>query len=820
MKARKYASVILALVVMMTLSSCSFNDLLAALMPKEKEYTYNTYYVDSPNTLNPHIYQNQTSEEISKYITSTLYAYDYNEGGDGFAFVPEMAASLPADVTASYVGKKWNIAEGDSARAWLIELRDDLEWEDGRAITAYDFKESLRRLLSTDDNENVIAFSEGDAELVNAYDYLYGGRDLYFTATEVYSVYSEEIDEKLIFTLAEPNEANDYCECAMRSSMGFPSSYDAVRCANYLISCYGHIMSAFTKETAAAMEGKTLAEIKNDPNLATAWNQLLTFWQTKPNEELDFFIAKNEMPAISFDNVGIQVISNTKLVLIFKNPLEGIALNSALITTLGLVHTSTYDACESQDENGNYTNIYGTSIDTYMSFGPYKLVTYEDGEVVLEKNTRWFGYSDKAYNGQYQTTKVVFTKYESKDAALEAFLRGEIDYIDLNHLNAGDYLDSERAYYTNDTSTFFIAMNPSLSAFENWESGHPGYNKSILTVAEFRMALSYALDRQGFINAVDQLSTPAYSIFNDVISSDPENGIMYRSTEVAKDALLESWGITDADIGEGKKYPNKDYAISNLTTNGMDKAKELFNQAYDKAVADGIYNGTDTILITIGLPNSVAKYCVNGYEFLVNNFTEATRGTKLEGKLEFDSDTTLSSSFMGPLDSNAVNMLFGVGWTGSATNPYGLIGAFTYKSYQYDPSAWDTSKAMMQFDINGETYEASVLNWTYAIEGRAVKIQNTKTGEYVDYSCGSEDKNTEERTRLLAALECIVLKNYNMIPLNNYASLSMLGRQVEYGSERYIYGVGYGGVRYMKYNYTDAEWEDLIRENGSALNYN
>ena len=82
---------------------------------------------------------------------------------------------------------------------------------------------------------------------------------------------------------------------------------------------------------------------------------------------------------------------------------------------------------------------------------------------------------------------------------------------------------------------------------------------------------------------------------------------MYRSTEVAKDALLEAWGITDADIGEGKKYPNKDYAISNLTTNGMDKAKELFNQAYDKAVADGIYNGTDTILITIGLPNSVAK---------------------------------------------------------------------------------------------------------------------------------------------------------------------------------------------------------------------
>ena len=65
-----------------------------------------------------------------------------------------------------------------------------------------------------------------------------------------------------------------------------------------------------------------------------------------------------------------------------------------------------------------------------------------------------------------------------------------------------------------------------------------------------------------------------------------------------------------------------------------------------------------------------------------------------------------------------------------------------------------------------------------------------------------------------------MLKNYNMIPLNSYASLSMLGRQVEYGNESYIYGVGYGGVRYMKYNYTDAEWENLVKENGSALNYN
>ena len=266
-------------------------------------------------------------------------------------------------------------------------------------------------------------------------------------------------------------------------------------------------------------------------------------------------------------------------------------------------------------------------------------------------------------------------------------------------------------------------------------------------------------------------------------------------------------------------YPTKDYAISDITTGADIKAKELFNEAYDKAVEAGIYNGTDTILITIGMPNSVAKYYRNGYEFLVNNFTEAVKGTKLEEKLTFNSDSTLSSSFTPPLTANVVDLLFGVGWSASALNPYGVIGSYTEKGYQYDPSFWDTSKTMMQFDINGVTYEASVLDWTHAIEGDTIQIQNTKTGEYIDYSCGKNNNDPDERIRLLAALECIILKNYNMIPINNSASVFMLGYQVDYGSNKYVYGIGYGGVRYMKYDYSDAEWNDFVKDVNLSLRY-
>jgi hypothetical protein len=43
--------------------------------------------------------------------------------------------------------------------------------------------------------------------------------------------------------------------------------------------------------------------------------------------------------------------------------------------------------------------------------------------------------------------------------------------------------------------------------------------------------------------------------------------------------------------------------------------------------------------------------------------------------------------------------------------------------------------------------------------------------------------------------------------------------QIKYYTEEYIYGVGRGGVKYMKYFYTDAEWDAFVNENGGILNY-
>ena len=789
------------------------------------EYTYNDYTSTFGTSWNPHTYKTANDSTVLDYTTVGFYTFDYNETKDGFVIVPEMAAAMPVDVTTEYVGEEWGIGEDETSRAWLIELRDDLAWEDGTPITAYDFVASADRLLDpVAINYRADQLYSGDLALVNAKARFYSGRTATVQSQTAFS-YSEENFDKLVFTLG-PGDV----ECRVRTWAGFPASYDVANTAAWLIANYGSYMELedgvnyFTPEAAVAMEGKTIAQIIADPELEMAWYSAAMFGMALAGTPTVWCTSTVANPEVSFDEVGIKALSDTELVIILESSLDGFYLNYSLTGNFGLVKTDIYDECETIDENGLYSNTYGTSTETYMGFGPYKLETFQlDKQLVFVKNENWYGYSDPARAGQYQTTKVVIDKYDNADTAFEAFLQGKIDAVGLDVDHIADYTSSERIYYTDGASTWFIALNPNEAAFAEWEAQNPGKDKSILGMKEFRMALSFSLNRQEFINTLDPMGSIGLALFNNMICSDPENGTMYRTEEAAKDTILEFWGISQDDIGAGKLYPTKDEAIASITGYNLEGAKELFNQAYDAAVAAGLYNGTDTIEICIGTPNNTSKFYTNGYEFLKNNYTKAVEGTKLEGKLVFTNDSTLGDGFADALRANTVDMLFGVGWKGSALNPYGLIGAYTYEEYQYDP-AWDTTKATMQFTFDGVTYEASVYDWTLACEGETIQILDVESGKLVDYACGTSEikKNPakqQERLLLLAALEGAVLDNYDMIPTHNQASASLLGYKVNYGTEEYVYGVGRGGIQYMTYNYTDTEWAEFVAAQGGVLNY-
>ena len=48
---------------------------------------------------------------------------------------------------------------------------------------------------------------------------------------------------------------------------------------------------------------------------------------------------------------------------------------------------------------------------------------------------------------------------------------------------------------------------------------------------------------------------------------------------------------------------------------------------------------------------------------------------------------------------------------------------------------------------------------------------------------------------------------------------TLKGMQIEYFLEDEVFPLGRGGIKYMTYNMTDAEWDAFVVEQGGTLNY-
>ena len=51
------------------------------------------------------------------------------------------------------------------------------------------------------------------------------------------------------------------------------------------------------------------------------------------------------------------------------------------------------------------------------------------------------------------------------------------------------------------------------------------------------------------------------------------------------------------------------------------------------------------------------------------------------------------------------------------------------------------------------------------------------------------------------------------------ASAQMRGMQINYYTEDYIFGMGFGGMKYYTFNYSDAEWDAYVASNNGELDY-
>lgn len=800
-------------------------------------YSYNLAISDMPTAWNIHTYQSNTATYVLDYTTDALYSFDYNLEKDGYRIVPSMATDYPEDVTSQFVGK-WNIEEGDANRVYKVILKDNLKFDNGDEITAQSFVDSYKLLLNPNAaNYRADSFFSGNLVIANSKFYALQGQTVNIDSTEYYDTWEEADKDTIVFDLT-----NSYVGAFLSENY---SSYVTAYGAAWILHTgfslgYNGKSEIFTQAELEEMLGKTYSEIAADEKMSAIWKIVLGWWQTDPDEELHFFCVRETYETgYNFENVGFFANEEENaLYVVNEKELSGFYLLYSLASDFFLVHKETYEKCISESQ-GVYTNSYGTSVDTYVGFGPYKLTTYtSDNQMSFVKNKYWHGYADEANKNFYWTTDINMYKVPSAETRLQMFLQGKIDSYGLQAADMDDYQSSPYTYFTEGDSTWFIALNPDMEGLKAAQelaqasAGDVEVNKTIITIKEFRQALSFSVDRAAYELALDPLGSVAKSLYGNMIVSDPENGVAYRTTEEAKDAILKFWGLYDL---VGTVYETKDEAIASITGYDLAGAKALFNQAYDKAVEQGLISaeaaasGKFEIQIVIGQPGSGSSdYYNNGYELLKKVWTDAVIGTKLEGKLSFTQSAPLGSSgFSDYLKNNTVDVLFGVGWTGSVLDPYSLMEAYVTPNYQYDPG-WDTTSTNVDVtltDVDGKTYtlRASVYDWGYtALGGAEIKayvVEDGKlNGDYVYVSAGVS-ASSSIRLAVLAAVETAVLEQYDMIPVGSEASASMKGMKIKFGTEEYVFGIGRGGVKYMTYNYTDAEWNAFVTEQGGTLNY-
>lgn len=789
----------------------------------EREYTYNTYTAQLPAVWTDVNTSDAADMEIIGYINSSFYEfnYEYDANGEivpgGFT-VDYSAATKLEDVTAKYAGKYGIPEDATEGLAFAITLRNDLRWDDGTPIHAEDFVYTMSQQLSPNYLfQQASNYYSGNYIIHNAQNYVYQGQSSYFDARSIIGTYTADVDSEIIFTLASASENEEKLDggtCYIRAALGAGTA----SLEQFVDALQENYEFPSTLDEVKMLEGKTLAEIKADATLNAIWETMLGWWQTEPNEELDFFVTYYTYPQMDFSEVGYFVGENeNELVIALDGPLYPLDENGDLaygaayyFESFPLVKRDLWEKLEDRSATP-WTNAYGTaSVDNIASWGPYKLTEYQSGVTyTLERNEEWYGYGLDQYALQYQTDRIV-TRYVAEwNTAWQSFQLGQFDGVSLDATIISDYRNSERAYFTPSTATACLYLN---SIEETYEKG----KNIMLKYDAFREALSLSIDREEFCATCSPSSMAALGYLNDMYYYDVENGGVYRDTDQAKTAILKAYGAVENEDGSwtvgSVTYDDIDEAEAAITGYNVTLAREKMTEAYEAAKAAGDYTDGDSIVLTYGITEQSASV-ERQRTFYQNAFNAATEGTPLEGKITVEyfmmSDATWDQQFM-----NGEYDIASAGWQNAPFDPFYLLGATQVWDENRFQQGWDPDTVTLTLDIKGGEGQESYEDLTMTLTEWDACLQGLSDGRY-----NFKNYPIETKLEILAAEETAILQTYWGIPLRSVYDASLMGYKVDYITYEYNTFMGYGGVRYMSYNFDDTEWKAFVEEKGGTLNY-
>ena len=512
----------------------------------------------------------------------------------------------------------------------------------------------------------------------------------------------------------------------------------------------------------------------------------------------EFVYVGEDLAEYKWEDVGVLATGKDEITIVLDKPLallnddESLNYRAAYILgSLPLVKQDLYESCKKAPQAGSklWTSNYNSSLETSASWGPYKLESFQvDKQYVLVRNNNWYGYNMDEYKGQYQTDRIVTDVVAKWETSWLLFKAGDLSSIGIDVSIADEYKTSSRAIFTPGDSVWSFQIQSSADALHQRETA--GVDKDIIANAKFRKALSVGLNRVDYANTCFTADRPCLTLFTELHYYDVENGGKYTASTAWKEMICRFYEVDPSE------YDSLDEAVNSITGYDLDLARRLLTEAYDETLAAGKISATDKVVILIGVSTLSTTYeRIKAY--LAKAWATLAEGTPLEGRIEVDVKE-FGSSWSDDFRSGAYDLIPAAGWTGSAWDIPNLMDAYLNKTYMYS-AAWETDKVDLTLTVDGKEYTMSILDWNNCLQG----LTDAK------YNWGEGFLDNEERLKIMAAVEEVILNTAYSVPTVADYSATLLSMKVEYITRDYNTFMGYGGIRYMTYNYDDADWNNV-----------
>ena len=753
-----------------------------------KTYTYRDYLAEMSNMKwSTHTWETNDDATVLDFISNGFYQFELNSTKDGWAIACEMAAALPEDVTADYVGQ-YGIKEGDKAKAFKIALNPDACWEDGTPINADSYIYSYKELLDPKMmNRRADSLYAGEFEIYGAKAYLYQGQNA-FTA----------IGDNISDWLAAGND---------ESTLYVDLSFWGVAKED------GSTYAPITDDTMIRDEA---VEDENADEAYVSAKYLYDNYLSAGKPYADYsgqYLGTYESfeDNYSFDNVGVIKTGDYELVFVTVNPIDQWEYYAPYhLSSTYLVYPELWESCKTYfDANGtkvtadsadinSVTTNYCTNAETTMSYGPYRLSYFElDKQMTFERNDNWYGYKDGKHTGQYQTDVVSIQVIGEQATALLAFQNGEIDGVSLVAADMAKYGSSSYIRYTPQSYTTKLTFNTDVA--KTTERG-----TQIMCNPTFRKAFSLAIDRNKFATSYTAAGSAGYGLLNYLYVYDPFTGAAYRDTDGAKEALVKLYGLT---YGENGDYDDLDEAYEAITGYDPVEAQKLMAQAYDECVASGLYDGSSKVELELRVYQGDDVY-VQMFNYLKGALEDACKGTGFEGKVTMT--MTVDADYYETNYSGGADMIFTT-WGGAAYSPWSML----YQSYcdasdgsgQQMEYGFDTSAVKVTMTLDGKDYSASLQDWAkWASSDTAITIKaDDGSGSLLAFA----EYDSETKAKIYGKLEYAYLSFFVTTPIYYRNVGSLVSQKGDYAVTTYLDIIGFGELRFYTYDYDDETWETV-----------